>query len=179
MSEQSAGDLLGLVRALTQDAYTNSSKGLEQTVAALLDEHGGGDPYLRDLARLVRLHPHERQEVKRVRDAARHTMDLRSASQIVLPSKRGPLDPTIEDIAKRLANLIPDRGSDEPPTGIEAEVRQLGENAYARGGLQAMSDIWFRMEALGGHGGILSDLWHKVHTWRSFSARFDPPQQKA
>ena len=175
MNKLSADDLSALIAALTENAYTNSSKELEQTVAELLDVHGGGDPLLRDLARLVRLHPHERQMVKQARDAARHTMDLRSACQIVSQSKRAPLDQPLESISRRLVGLIPDCGSDEPPNGVEAEVHRLGEDAYAAGGLQAMSDIWFRMGNLGGHDGILSELWHKVYTWRSFSVRFDPP----
>ena len=164
---------------LTDEAYRSQSQSLEQAVADLIDKDGTRDNYLRDLARLVRLNLDERRQVQRER-AANSNLKLSSVTRIIAPTKmRQPLPSQMEVFANRLATLIPDDGRSAYAESVFGEVRYIGECLYQLGGLQGMGDVWMRLDALGGHSGVLSVMWHRVHTWRDLSteSRTEPTLQ--
>jgi len=135
LERTAGGDLGRLIRLLTEEAYERDSRKLEVAVADLVDRVGSIDcPPLRILIQLLRLHLHERQFVREEYARTRYTLDLRSPSQIMTPRKRNaPLSPEIEDIVRTLAKLLPDKGNDEIPKGVEGEVRRLGDVLYSKG----------------------------------------------
>lgn len=157
------------VDQLKDEAYRSQSKSLEQRVADLIDKQGTRDNYLRDLARLVRLNLDDRRLVQRVRMADK-MYEWTSATRIVAPAKmREPLPSRLEEFAVRLAKLIPDDERRSHAESVFAEVRYIGECVYELGGLQAMGDVWMRVESHRGQSGVLSVMWHRVHTWRDLS----------
>jgi hypothetical protein len=159
------------IAAITEGAYDHSSTDFEAFVALLIDKFGMSDPFLRDLAHLVRLHPDERRRVGICRAGGHRLdrLDLRSSTQIAMEDRKlsRPLcDKDSESAAQQLVKLIPDNEGTCLTAGVENEVRQLGEAINSNGGLQAMNDVWIRMDSLGGDSNLLSRLWNKVGNWR-------------